>query len=604
MNRRNLWRLYEETGNKENHIILSIISSLYFVSFLTMITALIGTTLDGLIISRFLGETSFGAYGLASPLYNLIEMMGGVVATGTIVVVSNLIGSGKEKEANNSFSAGFTFGVLMGVVVGVLLIVYPQASRFLVIKGNADQFMDLMFKYVRGIAPGIPFMVLNTLLIPVVQLDGGKKRVSLSATVLCVMNILGDILVVTLTDFGLFGVGVVTSVSYLFSSLVLLAHFSKGRSVFRPHYSMRGLKASLAHGIPSVFSRAATFLRNYVYNILALQFGGPVGVVAWSAVNSLTAFLSGFPKASGQETLVGSGVFYGERDKDSLKRFMKYSILFGLLVSVVVIVLLCLAAPILIGIYISSSSKSFHMAVVGLRWYALGMFPFTLNLIFANYFQSAKKKMLTNIINFMDGFGALIVFALFLLNVIGFDGLCLSFFFGKWAVFIGTMIYIKVKRKKTKLKVSDLLLLPDDFDVPKEDRYVLTVDKDYVKEVAQRSIVDFCRERGIEKKRSTFTGLAVEEMIGVIAEEGFVDGKDHNIDVKLFIKDGHINIRLRDDCKTFDTAKRLELLNPEEPTSHIGIRILNQIAQDTEYFTTMNINYTVMHVAPPEKSAV
>ena len=91
-------------------------------------------------------------------------------------------------------------------------------------------------------------------------------------------------------------------------------------------------------------------------------------------------------------------------------------------------------------------------------------------------------------------------------------------------------------------------------------------------------------------------------MIGVIAEEGFTDGKDHSIDVKLFIKDGHIHIRLRDDCKTFDTAKKMELLNPEEPTSHIGIRILNSIATESEYYTTMNINYSVIQVAPPEKA--
>ena len=100
---------------------------------------------------------------------------------------------------------------------------------------------------------------------------------------------------VTLTDWGLLGVGAVTSLSYFCGVLVLMMHFHRKKSVFRPGFSVSGLGAVLPNGLPAVSSQAATLFRNYCYNILALQWGGAAGLVAWSAVNGLSAFISALP---------------------------------------------------------------------------------------------------------------------------------------------------------------------------------------------------------------------------------------------------------------------------------------------------------------------
>lgn len=387
--KKRLFPLKHDTLKKEDSIILGVVNNLFSVSLISLMTVLIGTILDGLIISNFLNESAFAAFGLSAPLTNLIDLAGNVVATGCVVTCGRLIGAGNSEKANRSFHSCFTLCLAAGGAAAVLLFFFPEITGFLVAGKSGADFMPMMFQYVRGMAPGIPAMMLATQLNGIVQLDGGKMRVLAAAYIICGVNLVGDLLVVRLTDWGLLGIGAVTSFSYILGALILTAHFYRKKSVFRPGFSLSGLGAALPNGLPAVSNRAATLLRNYFYNIFALQWGGSAGIVTWSAVNGLNAFISAIPKAFGQATLMGSGVFYGEEDKDSLMRFFRYTFLLRTVVVGIVIAGLHIFSPLLIRLYIPAASAAYADAVSGLRWYTLGLLPYTLNIIASNYLQSA-----------------------------------------------------------------------------------------------------------------------------------------------------------------------------------------------------------------------
>ncbi len=596
MNKR-LFPLKPGVRKKEDRIILSVVNNLFSVSILSLMTVLIGAILDGVIISNFLSENAFAAFGLTGPLTNLVELGANVVSTGCVVACGNLIGAGKSKEANRSFHACFTLCLTVGGGIALLLLFFPQVTGFLVSGESGAAFLPAMFRYVRGMAPAVPAMMLTALLNGIVQLDGGKKRVLAAAYVICGVNLAGDLLVVTLTDWGLLGVGAVTSFSYILGTLVLLAHFRRKESVFRPGFSFAGLGAALPNGLPAVSNRVATLLRNYCYNLFALQWGGAAGIVAWSAVNGLSGFISALPKAFGQATLMGSGVFYGEEDRDSLVRFMRYTLLLRTVVTGLVVLALCLFSPLLIRQYIPAESAAYADAVSGLRWYALGLLPYTLNIITANYLQSAKRTVAAQVISFLDGFGTLVLWALFLLHIVGFRGLCASFFFGKGTVLVGTLLWILFTRRGgKKLSVESMLMLPEDFDVPEKDKFLATLTSRESAVNISEQIIAYCRGRGIDPARSNHVGLALEEMAVIIMDAGFGDGKAHSIDMKIFVKNGQITIRLRDDCKPFDATQRDAVMHPEDNCSHVGIRVLNAVAKEINYYSTLDMNYLTMHV--------
>ena len=43
-------------------------------------------------------------------------------------------------------------------------------------------------------------------------------------------------------------------------------------------------------------------------------------------------------------------------------------------------------------------------------------------------------------------------------------------------------------------------------------------------------------------------------------------------------------------------SRGIGIMNPEDKTANIGIRILNSIARDMDYYSALEMNYLTMHV--------
>lgn len=67
-------------------------------------------------------------------------------------------------------------------------------------------------------------------------------------------------------------------------------------------------------------------------------------------------------------------------------------------------------------------------------------------------------------------------------------------------------------------------------------------------------VIDFCKARNIDQRRSMVAGLCVEEMVGNVVKHGFLPGEKHAVDVRIVVKE-KLTIRVRDDCRAFDPPK-------------------------------------------------
>ena len=76
----------------------------------------------------------------------------------------------------------------------------------------------------------------------------------------------------------------------------------------------------------------------------------------------------------------------------------------------------------------------------------------------------------------------------------------------------------------------------------------------------------FCREHGIDQRRSNFAGLALEEMAGNVVEHGFTkDKKNHVVDMRVVHKRAaSVRAGLLDDLKRAEALLK-ELLTLENP---------------------------------------
>ena len=114
---------------------------------------------------------------------------------------------------------------------------------------------------------------------------------------------------------------------------------------------------------------------------------------------------------------------------------------------------------------------------------------------------------------------------------------------------------------------------------------------------ASKKLTDFCRERGMDRRTGMLVGLCVEEIAMNIIEHGFTkDRRPHSIDVRMVVRDDKRIIRIRDNCVNFDPTKYLELHknNEEDPTAHIGLRMVMGMVKEAEYINTLGLNNLTM----------
>ena len=152
------------------------------------------------------------------------------------------------------------------------------------------------------------------------------------------------------------------------------------------------------------------------------------------------------------------------------------------------------------------------------------------------------------------------------------------------------LIYTVLYQKHLPHSISDLLVLDDSFGVPESDRLNIQINdmKDVVS--LSESVIAFSKNHGIDDHRSMLSGLCIEEMTGNIVQHGFDGRKDYCIDVHVVYKNNGLLLRIKDNCKTFNPTEVQNILDPEDLTQGIGLRLVTQAAETMSYNNCLGIN--------------
>lgn len=579
-----------------NKIFTGAFLRVLFISLLAEISGLIGITVNGIIISRSLGGTSMSAAGLFEPLSTFINLLSAIISTGHSIACGRKIGAMKSKEANQIFSSACFLVLLISFFFATLCFwLVPFLAQLL--GGNADSkiYMPLV-SYIKGNAIGIPGIMIVAFLMPVMQLEGDKRRAIIAAVVLCVSNIIGDLVNVLVVHGGMFGMGITTSISYYISSIILLFHFF-GKSSIKNTLSFRitDVKKNLfmdviKSGISQIFQRMSTIFRSKSFNSLAMFYGGTSGFPAFATVNNFSAALTALPKAFGATSLLMQGILMGEEDPKTVKNVLNLSLTRAIMYNTVFACLIFFVAPYLVLLYTPETSSYYMASVSGIRWYSACLIPYAINMVYTNYLQCNHKLKMASILLFTDGFLSPYIFALIMTKYIALNGIMAAFFVGKLFVSLATIIWISIKNKHLAFSVSDYLLLPDDFGIPPENQFnhIITSPEDAVN--ISKGAIDFFEKHNFDKKRAMLAGLCVEELAVVLIEHGFNDKKQHYINIRLAIKRDSILIRFRDNCKPVNPIDFYKLDDPNDSAANIGVKMIIKMAAKVEYTKSLQLN--------------
>lgn len=572
-----------------------MISKLFFkllpVQILLVAISGFNSIIDGAMANNFIDPKALTVIGLYLPFVKIIETINAVLLGGSQILCGRFLGKNQIERTRSVFSVDMFVVTSLGLLMSILCIVFP--GFFSDILGADATTHDDLVKYIIGISIGLIPQMLASQLTAFLQMEQQQKRTYAGIILMMVSNATLDYLFIKVFSWGMFGLGLATAISYWILFAFQGTFYLTSKAVIK--FSMKLIQWSdigpiIKIGVPGAIVSLCLSIRGVLLNKILLSTGGNDAVGALSALNTFGCVLYAPTAGLAAATRLLISIYMGEEDKTSMKLVLRTALTRGvLMVTFVGGLVAALSVPMTYIFYKDPTSTAFYLTKWIFRIFPLTMPLSAVCITFINYYQSVGRMKIVNVLSVFDG-------------ILGVGGAAIAMSpFGTvavwWAHVIGGLIntsvilvYSIIVNKRFPKNLEELATIPKDFGVPDEDRLDISIhSNDDVVNTSQQ-IIDFCQGKGIDYKKSYYAGLCLEEMATNIVKHGFTDKKKHSVDVRVIYGTDGLMLRIKDDCLNFNPQEKLELIDPEDKTHNIGIRMVSNIAKDMSYHSVLGLN--------------
>lgn len=307
---------------------------------------------DLLVVGRFGSTAGLSAVSTGSQVLNLVTFVVTQLAMGVTVLIARYLGEQKPERISGVLGGAAVVFTLLSVGLFLLLVCFARPIS--VLMQAPEEAVDLTGSYVRICGSGILFIVAYNLLSAIFRGLGDSKSPLLFVLVACIVNIVGDLLLVA--GFGLDAAGAAAAtvfaqaVSVAFAIVILLKKklpFTLTRKDFRLNSQCRKF---LGIGLPLALQEFLT-----QFSFLALcAFVNRLGLTASSGYGvacKIVNFAMLIPSALMQSMSSFVAQNIGAGDRKRAKKAMVTGICVGLAFGCVVFALVMCKGDLLAGVF-------------------------------------------------------------------------------------------------------------------------------------------------------------------------------------------------------------------------------------------------------------
>ena len=566
---------------------------LVIAGFLKSLTLSITGLIDCAVVGLFIGVEGLSAFKLAMPVYSMLALFSALFSGGLSVMIARELSEHGVKRANEVFQSAFTVICAVGACITVVGAAAPGVFSDLFAGLSCDpQVKAQTTEYLRPILLGALPILLYDSLGTVAMLDGGTRYLKLSSVVLFLADIAGDLLAVRLRK-GMCGVAAASTAAYTAALAVILLSFFSKKSMLRPGLcrpDRAALRDTLRLGMPVVFMLFCNILRPLAVNRCVLTYGTMIGLAALSIQDAIryvpAALCSGIAKAS----LILAGIFTAESDLLALRQeklsIMRWSYIGG---TVVALILMLLSSPLL---WLFTGDPAVHsMGVWSLLLYLPGVPFIAISMSIISLLQGMGDNRRSISFTVFSHLISPVFFAWLLGRRFGDLGIYASFTVSEIFVAVAMTSLLLLRKFQNRTIIPSSLL---NADVKADLKLVVSDPEQAVSASKQMNTV--CLENGVSEKQAFLMALTAEELAMNSLTHGFRDRKAHYLELRLIITGDTLVLRLRDDGRPFDLTERYKLINPDDPTHNIGLRIIFASADEVFYNSALNLNNVCIKV--------
>ena len=579
-----------------------LLKDLYFkllpIQILLAMVGAVNGIISGLFATNFVGSHAMTAIGLFTPVFTFLGAVMAVLVGGSALLCGKYMGNNHVEKSQSIFSVNFIISFVLSLIISVLLVIAVW-SGFTGTMTQDPMVLASFNRYLLYIAPGIFPMLASGQLGAFLSLENQSRRNTVSGIAFIGVNTLLHFVFVAVLHMEAAGLALASTIGAWIFMCMLGQYFFTSRSSLKfsfRDYALSDIRDIFVIGYPGALGNLYQTIRALLLNGMIQRGIGSAGISAFTTVNSLLGVFWAVPGGMLTVSRMLIGISIGEEDRKSLIDVIRICFFRCVPIQTFISVLIAvLAVPFTMMYYQNPAEPVFQMTVDGFRILPFAM-PFAI--IVTNmvcYAQASEKNILVHVLSVLDGWINICALSGILIPFFGMNGVYWANVINGLLCVLVILIYATAEGRKFPRSVEELMAIPKSFGVNEDERVDIAVHNlDEVVKVSQ-TVGDFCRERGIDRRRSFFASLALEEMAGYIVANRF-HGKPHTIDIRVTHKEDDVILRIKDDCEPFNPEDMVELVDPDDPVKNMGIKAVYRSAKSVQYQNILGLNVLTMRI--------
>lgn len=379
------------------------------------------------VVGKFGTAADISAVSTGSMIMQTLTIIITGLAMGITILLGQRIGEGRPEEAGKVVGSGIClFAVVTAVVTIAMLMLAPQIA--VLMKAPSDAFEGTV-TYVRLCSVGALFIVAYNLLGSMFRGIGDSKMPLITVLIACVLNIVGDLLLVAVFHMGVAGAAIATVFAQAVSVLLSLLIIRRRKLPFTMYRQDIRFNGGLIRQILKLGSPVALqdLLVSFSFMVL-LTIANSMGTIASAGVGvaeKLCAFVMLVPSAYMQSmsAFVAQNIGAGREDR------AKKALLYGIASSFVAGILMAWAGFFHGDVLTGAFAEDAQVVLAGweyLKAYAIDCLLTSFLFCFIGYFNGGGQTLFVMVQGFVGAFGVRLPVALLMSALVPGSLFCLG----------------------------------------------------------------------------------------------------------------------------------------------------------------------------------
>jgi len=248
---------------------------------------------DTIFVGRWIGIMAIAAITVVLPIAFFISSVGMGIGIGGSSIISRALGAEKYDTAFKTFGNQISLTVGLSVLF-VIVGTYFCAPILQLFGANGDIVIPAT-AYFQVVIYGVPFLAFAMMGTPVIRAVGQPKFAMYSMILPAIVNIFLDILFIKVFDWGIYGAGLATTISYAIYGLFVLGFFLSSKSNLRiiaKNFILEFdiVKQIISLGGVTIIRQGTISLLIVILNFTLFKYGGEISIAVYGIINRVMMF--------------------------------------------------------------------------------------------------------------------------------------------------------------------------------------------------------------------------------------------------------------------------------------------------------------------------